>query len=237
MKILFLEALPSSEQNYFTAKVKGDYKKTEQLFSELANELKFPDYFGNNWNALYDCLCDFHWIKEKKIILVHEGIPNIEKKEFGTYLKILLEASSGWKSYEEHILEIIFLNLTENEKIFIRIFIAYVFLLKMDYTIKNLSIYGKDLYIRYYSKLNKREVLVELDEANNLFTQIKRREILNVTNINNIFNIYDLAQENEEIIPINIIENKLDFVLEKNVSFMKDKLLDIINGKEWIKGK
>lgn len=38
----------------------------EQLFNELNFKLKFPPYFGFNWNAIYDCLTDFSWIEQKK---------------------------------------------------------------------------------------------------------------------------------------------------------------------------
>lgn len=30
----------------------------ERFFQALATELKFPDYFGQNWDAVYDCLTD-----------------------------------------------------------------------------------------------------------------------------------------------------------------------------------
>ncbi len=37
-----------------------------ELLDELKKKLMFPEYFGFNWDALSDCLKDFHWIKEKK---------------------------------------------------------------------------------------------------------------------------------------------------------------------------
>lgn len=40
----------------------------EELFNQLKTMLKFPDYFGGNWNALNDCLGDFNWVSQKNII-------------------------------------------------------------------------------------------------------------------------------------------------------------------------
>ena len=35
------------------------------LLVELSQKLQFPDYFGFNWDALYDLLCECYGIKEK----------------------------------------------------------------------------------------------------------------------------------------------------------------------------
>ncbi|MFR9164902.1 MAG: barstar family protein [Dysgonomonas sp.] len=40
--------------------------------------MRFPNYFGFNWNALLDCLRDFDWIEEKYIILIHDCPLNLE---------------------------------------------------------------------------------------------------------------------------------------------------------------
>jgi RNAse (barnase) inhibitor barstar len=37
----------------------------ENLFSTFKTILKFPDYFGNNWDAFDDCIFDMEWIKIK----------------------------------------------------------------------------------------------------------------------------------------------------------------------------
>jgi hypothetical protein len=34
----------------------------EELFASLAAALRFPEYFGMNWDALDDCLRDLDWI-------------------------------------------------------------------------------------------------------------------------------------------------------------------------------
>lgn len=48
----------------------------ETLYNELEATLQLPSYFGRNWNALDECLTDFSWISDKKIII---GINDFEK--------------------------------------------------------------------------------------------------------------------------------------------------------------
>lgn len=80
----------------------------EELFKQLSDKLEMPDYFGYNWDAISDCLRDFHWIKQQKIILVHDDFPQLNEHELSTYLQVLFEAVQDWKDGEEHSLEIVF---------------------------------------------------------------------------------------------------------------------------------
>ena len=83
-------------------------KNEEDLFNQLKSKLNFPYYFGNNWNALKDLLKDFHWIKEKNIVIVHDTIPALNDLSFQSYIQILLDAAQDWGENANHSLEIIF---------------------------------------------------------------------------------------------------------------------------------
>ena len=72
------------------------------LFSNIASKLKFPNYFGNNWNALNDCLNDLSWIKEKNIMLIHSDLPTLTKEELRIYLEILADTVAGWENDAKH---------------------------------------------------------------------------------------------------------------------------------------
>lgn len=46
------------------------FKTKEDAHSYLKKKLAFPDYYGNNLDALYDCLTDIY--EEQKIIIPKE---------------------------------------------------------------------------------------------------------------------------------------------------------------------
>lgn len=80
----------------------------DYLFKELSEKLKFPDYFGYNWNAVYDCLCDLSWIQEREVVLIHLQPLNISRKTFKVYLEVLSDAVKSWENDTDKILIVIF---------------------------------------------------------------------------------------------------------------------------------
>jgi RNAse (barnase) inhibitor barstar len=78
------------------------------LLRAVADALSFPAYFGENWNALFDCLRDFHWTDKRNIVLIHEDMPAIPRDEMKVYLEVLRDATNDWKVGEPHELVVIF---------------------------------------------------------------------------------------------------------------------------------
>ena len=78
------------------------------LFEQLNVKLKFPEYFGHNWDALYDCLKDFHWIEQKDILIVHDEVPQIDYESFISYVLMLHDAIQDWEKDDLHKLFIVF---------------------------------------------------------------------------------------------------------------------------------
>jgi hypothetical protein len=79
------------------------------LFSHCSKAGQFPVYFGNNWDALNDCLRDFSWINQRRILIVHSDLLLASnEKELLTYLGILDTAVKFWEQREGHKLVVIF---------------------------------------------------------------------------------------------------------------------------------
>jgi hypothetical protein len=43
----------------------------DRYFAALAALFQFPDYFGQNWDAVADCLTDLDWQSGDRIVVVH----------------------------------------------------------------------------------------------------------------------------------------------------------------------
>lgn len=88
-------------------------KGVDALFFRLSEILKFPVYFGSNWDAVNDCLNDFTWFTERKIVLIHKNIPDLPKRDLTIYLEILADSVKSWQNdkgdYGDHKFIVIFL--------------------------------------------------------------------------------------------------------------------------------
>jgi RNAse (barnase) inhibitor barstar len=72
-----------------------------ELLERLAAALRFPGWFGHNWDALFDCLTDLGWRKAPGYVLIllhaaelRDGAPEV----FDTALAILADAGAAWQS-------------------------------------------------------------------------------------------------------------------------------------------
>lgn len=65
----------------------------DQLLERLAHGLSFPDYFGENWDALIDCLSDLSWSQATDVIIYHAVIPRLPRKDLRLYLESLVDAA------------------------------------------------------------------------------------------------------------------------------------------------
>ena len=80
--------------------IKGRQCKTPaNLFAEFARALKFPDYFGHNWDALEECLADLEWLPAKGYVLLitdAECVLPDNEEDYETFLEILRDAGEAW---------------------------------------------------------------------------------------------------------------------------------------------
>lgn len=80
------------------------------LLRLISERLSFPEGFGENWDALYDCLRDLSWLHERRVVIAHEGIPTVlSADDLRAYLGLLGDAVISWQSNPgEHELIVVF---------------------------------------------------------------------------------------------------------------------------------
>ena len=69
------------------------------LLARIAAALHFPDWFGQNWDALADCLGDLSWLPTPGhvVLLEHAGeFRERHREDFETTLSILRETAESW---------------------------------------------------------------------------------------------------------------------------------------------
>lgn len=101
--------IPNSKDNYI-ANIEN-IRNGDNLLEQLSEKLKFPNYFGNNWDALNDCLGDLSWIDQRNIIIVHCTPIQLSKDEMSIYIRILTRSMSEWLKWHDgtiHQLEVVF---------------------------------------------------------------------------------------------------------------------------------
>lgn len=75
----------------------------QAVLAWYAEALRFPSYFGENWDALNDCLSDLSWIAEKNVLISHHDMPlTTALADRSIYLDVLANAAHHWTDDEEH---------------------------------------------------------------------------------------------------------------------------------------
>jgi hypothetical protein len=67
----------------------------------MAEALAFPDWFGQNWDAYFDCLADLSWRPARGYVLLLEHADTMRHdapEALDTALAILGDAASAWES-------------------------------------------------------------------------------------------------------------------------------------------
>jgi hypothetical protein len=66
----------------------------DALLKNIARALHFPDWFGQNWDALEDCLTDLSWRAGGGEVLILEGAKAGD--DFGILIDVLRSSAEFW---------------------------------------------------------------------------------------------------------------------------------------------
>lgn len=79
----------------------------EQLLKAMAQALDFPDWFGHNWDALWDCL-DEH-LAESEVpleLVLHLGATReLNETDWQIFLDILQQAKDSWPGFMVRVVD------------------------------------------------------------------------------------------------------------------------------------
>ncbi len=80
------------------------------LMRQYVRSLKFPKYFGWNWDALDECLRDLSWLADPKpIVVVHEGLPfRAGEDRRRIYLQLLRDQVHARVETDLPVIEVVF---------------------------------------------------------------------------------------------------------------------------------
>jgi hypothetical protein len=81
--------------------VRGKKMKTRvDLFNEFAAAFQFPDYFGENWAALDECLSDLEWLPADGYVMLMSNVAGIlseeDSEDRAIFLRLLARVCKYW---------------------------------------------------------------------------------------------------------------------------------------------
>ena len=80
------------------------------FLNAIGKALRFPDYFGHNWDAFYDCLLDLkHDDGEGTLLVLRDasGFAGAEPEEFAAAVGTLADAADYWKGKNRVLLVVV----------------------------------------------------------------------------------------------------------------------------------
>ena len=84
------------------------------FLTAMAKALQFPDYFGHNWDAFYDCLLELRHGEGAGTLLVlrdASGFARAEQEEFAAALGALTDAADYWRHEKKVLLVVVELDV------------------------------------------------------------------------------------------------------------------------------
>lgn len=101
----------ASRQGTYTSYLRGARCRTEtDFFHEISASLQFPFYFGENWAAMDEFLCDLEWLNFQKMLIVVDDFgqmfserPELKGKLQELVVKYLRLMAEYWESQNKTV--------------------------------------------------------------------------------------------------------------------------------------
>jgi len=79
------------------------------FLNALAKALQFPEYFGHNWDAFYDCLLDLEPGPGGTLLVLRDGsgFARADPEEFAAAMDTLADAADYWKGEGRALLVVV----------------------------------------------------------------------------------------------------------------------------------
>ena len=91
----------AQEQSFSFFYVDGEVVRDKASFlSEAASTMRFPEWFGGNWDAFEDCITDLFWDAANGYVLFFDGpklFARLNPSQWQTARSILESAVEYWK--------------------------------------------------------------------------------------------------------------------------------------------
>ncbi|MDR5901132.1 barstar family protein [Halomonas icarae] len=71
------------------------YWSREALLDGLAASLAFPDHFGRNWDAAWDCLTELDWGEERALVVLVPAAP-ADEASMAAFVELMQDAAEHW---------------------------------------------------------------------------------------------------------------------------------------------
>ena len=85
----------------YLARIKPGIHDKQSLLREVSSKLQFPSSFQSpNWDGFNDWMGDLTWIPNRRILLVHEAVPHVPRRELLTW-RSSLKRRRMWRGKNE----------------------------------------------------------------------------------------------------------------------------------------
>ncbi|HXM82080.1 MAG TPA: barstar family protein [Burkholderiales bacterium] len=68
----------------------------KDVFKAISQALGFPEWFGENWDALEDCLSDLSWREAGGYVLLLRNFETLDKDPLGILIDVLASSAEFW---------------------------------------------------------------------------------------------------------------------------------------------